>query len=170
VVSFFDSDAKCVRYLKTFRAMPLTSKLMDLSFVLSPLTITWMTYLIYKYNGTGIYAEVPNIWRIWLCLAGLWWLGCFNVISQYLRGYFAQQRGIQPAPPHRKTDLSYTKAYAILWGVLFVALNLLDYVLLRHHTHKPLGWLYTNNLLFLVMFFQSLSMYTRSRFWNVALE
>jgi len=130
-----------------------------------------MTYLIYKYRGTGIYAEVPNFWWIWLCLAGLWWLGYFNVISQYLRGYFAQQRGVQPAPPLRKTNLSYTKAHTIFWGVLFVALNLFDYVLqMRHHTHKPLGWLYASNLLFLAFVFQSLSMYTRSRFWDIALE
>ena len=170
-MAIWESNESCVRYLKTFRAMPLASKLMDLSLVLAPLTITLMTYLIYKYSGTGIYAEVPYALRIWLCLAGLLWLGYFNVISQYLRGYFAQQRGVQPAPPHRKTDLSYTKAYAILWGVLFVASNLLDYVLqMRHHTHKPMGWLYASNLLALAIFFQFLSMYTRSRFWDIALE
>lgn len=165
------NDAYCVRYLKTFQAMPLSSKLMDHSLVLSPLCLTWVAYRG-GFFGADELADVPILAHMWLYLAGLYWLSYTVTLTNYLRGYFAQRRGVLPAKPGRKPQLAVLKAYLVTFGVMFVVFTLAMFYVTatKHHTTHHTGTPWGVGLFMLAMFFQQLSQYTRSRYWNIPLE
>lgn len=160
-MAIWESDESCVRDLKTFRAMPWSSKLMDLSFVLFPLGLTWIAYL-YRTDG-------QDDARIWSWLAGFCWLVPFKVILTYVRGHYAERRGLQPAPPVQRPNLEFMKWFTIIIGVLAVLIVLLQWLVPLHHTvnHSREWW--ANIFLLVSLFFLNLSTYTRSRYWNAEL-
>jgi hypothetical protein len=165
-VAIWNSDAFCVRYLRTFRAMPWPSKLLDISGGLAPLGITWIAY-VYRTDG---YAGLPILRYCWSFLTILYWLGYVGVMSNYVRGYLAQRRGVRPATPGRKPKLAYLKRYSMIFGAIACMFALLIYLMsMRRSIHGTRG-LWASDVLFLVFFYQNISTYTRNRFWNAPLD
>lgn len=161
-MAIWETTESCVRDLKTFRAMPWSSKLMYLSFVLVPAGITWIAYLK-RTDGQGDA-------RYWGWMAVLFWLGYAQEIPTYVRGYYAERRGIAPAPPGKRPNFESMKRSMVVLGVLVCVLTLLFCFGSIHFTvHHPRAPWWSDILLGVVLFFQSLSTYTRSRYWNAEL-
>jgi len=109
---------------------------------------------------------------MWSYLAGLYWLIFTVTLTNYLRGYFALHRGVLPAQPGRKPQLAVLKAYMVIYAVTFVVYTLAIFYIeaTKHHTTHHTGSSWGFELFILAMFFQQLSQYTRSRYWNIPLE
>jgi hypothetical protein len=163
-VAIWATDESCVRDLKTFRMMPSSSKLMCLSFVLVPLGFTCVAYL-FRTDGQ----EDDRIWgTLWGWLAGFAWLGYAKVISDYIRGYFAERRKIAPAPSSHRPELETMKLLTVMFGVLACLVFVLVLVPIHHTVHHPRErW--AENLPMIVFFFLYLATYTRRRYWDAVL-
>jgi hypothetical protein len=161
-VAIWATNESCVRDLKTFRAMPWSSKLMDVSFIVFPLGLTWIAYL-YRTDG-------QDDARFWSWLAGFCWLVLFKVILTYVRGHYAGRQGVPPAPSGQRPNLEFMKWFTIFLGIAAVLIILLPWLLPIHHTvnHPRERW--ANDFLLVSLFFTNLSMYTRSRYWDIELD
>jgi len=165
VAIFWDSDAECLRYLKTFRAMPWFSKLVTLSFVLFPLGLTWIAY-IYRTDG-----QADNrIWGLYYCwLAGFCWLGFLKEISTYVRGHYAERRGVPPTPPGCWPEPTTERTVLVTLCVV-VLLIARSTFLPKHHIipHPQDRWVIY--LLVFSVFFAVLPGYTRKHYRDIELD
>jgi hypothetical protein len=103
----------------------------------------------------------------WMSLAIAYWSVCAVRVSIFVRGYFAQRRGIAPAPP---PEAPLPSGYALakwIWRLTGVfacvsaAINLV-FTVLRPTARSAQRWVPT--LLLFAIFMQQLSMYGRSSF------
>jgi len=161
-VTIWATNESCVRDLKTFRAMPWSSKLMYLSFVLVSLGFTWVAYLS-RTDGR-------DDARFWGWAAVLCWIGYALEIPTYVRGHYAERRGVPPAPSGKRPNFEFMKRSMILLGSLTCLLTILILISSIHHPvyNAREGWTFV--ILGIAFFFQQLSTYTRSRYWDIALE
>jgi hypothetical protein len=157
-VAILMSDAYCVWYWESFQAMHWPSRLMELSFIVVPLCATTIAWL---HQADGLY------WGIfWIALSGLVWWGCAATLSHYVRGWFAQRRGVPAAPNPGRS--AFTPSRGML--VFACAMACLCIVMLAS---RPPGERPDRNtevlaLLFLLAFFQYLSSYPRSHLGDAA--
>lgn len=160
-MAIWATDESCVRDLKTFRVMPWSSKLMDLSFILFPIGLTWIAYL-YRTDG-------QDDARFWSWLAGFCWLVPLKVFVTYIRGHYAERRGVPPAPPGRRLNLVFVKWFTIMIGIATVLIVLLQGLVPLHHNvnHSREWW--ANVFVLVSLFFTNLSMYTRNRYRDAEL-
>jgi len=154
-------ESSCVRYWKTFKAMPPFSKLCDLSIFLTPLIVTWMACQDFE----------AGYWK-WLMssVALLNWLAVFMVVAKYLRGYHADLRGVQAAPAGKPPGLKSEKVWLVVYICMTTMMAFIGWMEYKHKPTQPFGETWSMTTLYLTMFIQSLSTYTRKRFWNVPLN
>jgi len=161
-VAIWESNESCVRDLKTFRAMPWSSKLMYLSGVLVYVGFTWVAY--------SEWTDGQHDARFWGWLVVLLWLVYALEILTYVRGHYAGRQGVPPAPSGQRPNLEFMKWFTIFLGIAAVLIILLPWLLPIHHTvnHPRERW--ANDFLLVSLFFTNLSMYTRSRYWDIELD
>jgi hypothetical protein len=151
-VGLLQSDAYCVWYWKTFKSMHWPSKLMELSFIVVPLCVSSIAWL---HKADGLY------WGIfWIAASGLVWWTCFATLSQYVRGWFAQRRGVAPAPNPRRS--TFTPSRGMLVFAFAMACLCVVMLVSRPHDQRLDRNTQVVALLFLLAFFQYLSSYPRS--------
>jgi len=151
------SDAYCVRYLQTFQAMPWRYKVLDLSSETAPLVATFIAW--------G--ARDDGRWDgWWVALAALCWLGFAVTISNYIRGYLAQKRGVQPAPHEPKPGQGASRVMMILFGAATIFLFGLPLVNSVRHGFQNSESGGLSGGVFLILFTQQLSTYARYRSWD----
>ncbi|HZL51117.1 MAG TPA: hypothetical protein VFC37_09245 [Terracidiphilus sp.] len=155
------SGAYCVRYLKTYQAMPTRYKVLDLNLILSPLVVTVVAFY---------YHAVRHVGWIWPWLPLLYWFAYAMNVSCFVHGYIAQRRGISPSPQCGAPNLKQERSWLIAFGAVIGGLVLLDiaatlYFSANHHK-IDLADLWVLSLLLLVLFIQQLWEYVRHRFWD----
>jgi hypothetical protein len=156
----FGTDADCVRYVKTFRAMDAPSKALDLCFVLAPIGYTWIAW-VRRENATFSY--------LWAIVAAGAWLFLAKIIANYVRGFAAERSGVPPTPADGIPGLEAGKWLAIFAGVFAGVCIALDIVILvRTHGHGAAEFT-VPTIVTLAFFLQSLSMHTRERFANLVM-
>jgi len=149
----------CVRFLKTFQAMPWQYRVLDFSVFLAPISMT-LSCLLEPTNG------VINIeYRI---LAVILWLVSILHVVNFVRGWLALRRGVQAAPPGKKHNTRLDKWGIFATGVILGLMILAESILAVKHG-LDLDALATTFFI-AALFFQSLSSYVRSRFWALTFE
>jgi len=129
--------------------MPLGYRLLSLSNILAPVSITSVVFLR---------QESDFVSRLWPWLALFSWLVIFLDVLTYLRGYLARRRGIRPEEPENQPNSSQRIAGIVFYTVVFCFLVTLA-ASTRHH-----DW--TLPLIFLAILAGQCSSYARSRFRN----
>jgi hypothetical protein len=159
------SGAYCVRYLKTYQAMPTRYKVLDLSLILSPLGITVVAFHYHADELLG--------W-IWPWIALIYWLTYAMNISCFVRGYIAQRRGVTPSPQSDAPNLKQERRWLIAFGAVIGGFVLLDIAATlnfagKHHKSNHAD-LWVPILILLVLFIQQLWTYVRHRFWDAVVQ
>jgi hypothetical protein len=147
------SDAGCVCYLKTFQAMPWPYRLMDISFILVPVSWTWLA-------SRGEWAA--------LVLAALFWLMVAFEIAIYGRGWAALRRGVQPSHLDTAPNLKVPRWRVIAVGIAFAVVLFGVFLFTPKPERSVRDW----RMLLIVgtMFFSRLSSFARARFENNSFE
>lgn len=155
------SDANSVRFLKTFRIMPWTYKVVEFGQILIPAVFTWMAV---ANQGQEFYGT------FWICAAVISWLFLAITASYYARGYLAERRGVRPAPPDKRPDLELNRRMLIIFGILVGLIFLIViYKFLRHPDHFT-GHDWAGEIILPALLIQFLSSYLRNRFWDASFE
>jgi len=155
------TDAYCVRYLQTFQAMPWRYKMLDISSEIAPLVATFIAWAGRHDGGWN---------SLWVGIAILFWLGFALTISNYIRGYLALKRGVQPAPRETKPGFRPSRVMMILFGAGTILLFGLPLVNSFRHGFQDVGSRDQSAGIFLILFTQQLSAYARNRSWDDAPE
>ena len=148
-VTIWQTDAQCVNSIRRFRAMNWGYKLLSLSNILVPISITAIIFVRQKHDWL-------HAWLPWLALFS-WLVFAFDTLT-YLRGYLAQRRGIRPEGlgkrPSSRADIGYIIVLMVLFGLLAI-ISILG---------KHRDW--SVPLIFFAMLAGQCSSYARSRFWD----
>jgi hypothetical protein len=151
--------------------MPLRFKIFDSSFVLAPLSCAMAAYLDMPEQ---VQSKVP-LATTDILLAATYGLFCVGLILTYVRGHFAQRRGIQPAPVGKKqpfTEESGAFLFVILIvvGVMWASCVWMNVDGWLHYPTHYRGPISGPNLSSLGSCIWILFMYTRFRFRDSKLD
>lgn len=145
-MAILKSDAYCVWYWQTFKEMSWPSKLMEATFLLQPLCATPVAFL---------YKEHDFLEAFWIAAVALLWLSCADTLLYYVRGRYAQRRGVRPEPPPAKPSLKLPLSNFIsLWDLVLFGGT--AWLCVFHKQNEVI------TLMFLLLFFQRLSAYPRA--------
>ena len=160
-MEIWQSDAACVRALKTFRMMPWLYKVLDLSMVLCPLLATFMMHPRPEAGWLG---------HFWEAIVALYWLAYASHLLAFVRGHFAERKGVAPSPPGSEPNLGQQRAGLILLIVLLVIVGAANIDLWMSFPAPRTNLDLSSMTLFSVLFIQQASTFAPSRFWNVSFE
>jgi hypothetical protein len=160
-MEIWQSDAACVRALKTFRMMPWPYKVAELSLVLSPIFVTALA------NQRSEHLFVGYMWRVAVCLC---WLAYANYLLAFVRGYFAERNGIPPSPPGKDPKLGEQRNSLITIIVLLVIFGAANLGLWISFPRPRFSMDWSPEVVFLMLFFQQVSTLAHDRFWSVSFE
>jgi len=158
---FWQTDAACVRSLKTFRIMPWPYKALDLGVIFAPTLVTMIAYMD---RGDG---PLDVIWGV---AAVLYWLIYAVITLALVRGYFAELKGVPPSLPGPDPGLHRQRATLILLIVMIVIFGTAGIVFHMSHPIPLRGHNWSSQLILPTMFIQHVSAYARGRFWDLSFE
>lgn len=158
----FWSDAFRVRSVKNFQARTVPYKLMDLGYVLTPVAVTLSAHI-----GTNTRPRLlASFWSFWF-LAGFLWLSLILQAANYLRGYLALRRGVQPAPPGPKPDIQIQKRVIVGMAAVLTLMILVPLIPFSNQKGRDReDW--SSVLFFSALILMQLPSYAQNRFWNAA--
>jgi hypothetical protein len=153
------NETYCVRFLKTFLAMPWQYRFLDLSVFLASISMTLSCSLE---PAKGL---VSVAYRV---LAGLYWLICMMYVANFVRGWLALRRGVPPAPPRKEPQVQLEKWGTIGTGLILGLMVASVGILAAKHGPDLSAW--ATVFFIAALFFSSLSSYARSRFWDLGFK
>ena len=160
-MEIWQSDAACVRALKTFRAMPWPYKALDVSMILSPILVTLIAYL-------GLDDEPLEYF--WEAIAVLYWLVYARYVLAFVRGYYAERKGIVAAAPETEPEFGQGRGTMITFVIVTVVWEGFSILVWMHAPHSIKRRDSSSIALPLVFLFQQASRYARNRFWNISFQ
>ena len=149
---YLKSNGQRVWFWETFQAMRWPSKLMGATMVLPPV----FAILVARLES----GEERGSRVFWMIVAAICGLACAMTLSQYVRGWFAQRRGVPPEP-YAYTPNSRQPRWLLIW--VGAVGGLLTLELVSHIGRHPDKQTEKLALTFYCLFFILLSGYSRSR-------